>query len=103
MLPQLGAALLGPDPVLDPSPFPESYREVDAADIPPFLILHGSNDSDVPVRHGLALYDVLLRLGVDATLLIHGDADHGSPRFHGGPALAATTAFVHRTPPIPAI
>lgn len=90
---QSGQELLGEEPVLDPSPFLDSYRDLVAAEVPPVLVLHGANDSDVPVSQAFLLYETLLSQQVDVTLLVLGDADHGSPRFHRGVALAATAAF----------
>ncbi|MBO1901773.1 alpha/beta hydrolase [Leucobacter weissii] len=98
---QFGQALLGPDPVLSPSPFLDSYRELVPTDVPPYLIQHGSNDTDVPFSQSLLLYDTLSSQGVPTTLVLHSDADHGSPWFHRGLALDAVSAFVreHSAPP----
>ncbi|TAJ50175.1 MAG: alpha/beta hydrolase [Herbiconiux sp.] len=94
---QAGRQLLGDQPVHSPSAFLDSYRQLDAGDVPPVLILHGSNDSDVPVAQSLLLYDTLRAQGIDVTLLLFGDADHGSPRFHRDVALAATVAFASQS------
>ncbi len=90
--PPRGRELLGPKQGALPSAV---LTDLDAGpSTPPFLILHGSNDSCVDVGHSRDLYEWLRRRGVDATLLLIGDADHGVARFHTGPALALATAFV---------
>ena len=45
-------------------------------DAPPFLILHGEQDTAVPVEQAKDLYQKLLDEGVDATLVIVENADH---------------------------
>ena len=44
---------------------------------PPFLILHGRQDSDMPVRHSLVLADRLRSAGVPVTLVIVDGGRHG--------------------------
>jgi acetyl esterase/lipase len=61
---------------------------------PPFLILHGSGDADVPLRHSIALLQRLHAAGVPATLIeVHG-ADHGLNNPHQQPPPDQITAVV---------
>jgi Esterase/lipase len=48
---------------------------------PPFLILHGNRDSQVPFAQSELLYAALERAGADATLVEIDGADHGSDEF----------------------
>ena len=52
------------------------------ADDPPFLILHGDQDRQVPLEQSRLLHRALRAAGVDATLHVVGGAGHGLP----GPA-----------------
>lgn len=88
-----GAKHLGGSPVLDPTPF-LAASPIDSTRTPPFLILHGSNDSSVPVTHGIELYEHLVAAGAEASLLLLSDGDHGSPLFHEGVALQATRSLI---------
>lgn len=47
---------------------------------PPFLIMHGSDDSTVPVEQSITFNDVLQAAGVDSKLIIIDGAGHGFPR-----------------------
>ena len=49
--------------------------------VPPFLIIHGSNDHTVPHDQGKQLHDALEAKGNDVTLLTIKDADHADLRF----------------------
>lgn len=46
------------------------------SDAPPFLILHGEQDTAVPVEQAQILYQKLLDMNVDATLVLVRNADH---------------------------
>lgn len=51
-------------------------------DDPPFLIMHGDKDNEVPVSQSQVFYDALKKVGVDATLKILKGAGHGfGPKF----------------------
>ncbi len=47
-----------------------------SADDPPFLIIHGDQDSTVPLEQSQALYKALLAAGVEARLIVVKDAGH---------------------------
>ena len=47
------------------------------AGAPPFLILHGDEDEDVPLRHSVRFAQRLRSAGVDTTLIIVHGAGHG--------------------------
>jgi dipeptidyl aminopeptidase/acylaminoacyl peptidase len=51
-----------------------------SVDVPPFLIMHGSDDPVVPVEQSLVFDEALRSAGVDVTLLIIEGAGHGFPR-----------------------
>lgn len=57
---------------------PISYVTKDA---PPFLLLHGTNDHTVPFGQGEAMYEELIRQGVDADLIAIEGADHADLQF----------------------
>lgn len=48
-----------------------------SADDPPFLIMHGDQDRNVPLRQSKLLYDALKEAGVDATFVTIPGAGHG--------------------------
>ena len=58
---------------------PRSYI---GPDTPPFLILHGTADSIVPIHHSEALYQALGEAGVSARFLRVTGADHADWRFY---------------------
>ena len=47
------------------------------ADDPPFLHMHGENDRSVPFNQSALLHAALLNVGVDTTLYMVRNADHG--------------------------
>lgn len=49
--------------------------------VPPFLIIHGTDDHTVPHDQGVQLHDALESKGADVTLLSIKDADHADIRF----------------------
>jgi acetyl esterase/lipase len=77
-------------PAIDPMEIsfpacPESYDsllDMVAPEAPPFLILHGDQDSTVPLgAHGLLLHDALESAGNYARLYVLEGAGHGDPAF----------------------
>lgn len=54
-------------------------------DDPPFLLIHGSQDSVVPVEQSQLMYDRLVEMGVPTQLVIVQNAGH-APIEAGGPA-----------------
>lgn len=55
---------------------------------PPFLIVHGADDGEVPVEQGIALYDALSAAGCDASIDVRPGADH----WFAAPTRGITTA-----------
>ena len=51
-----------------------------SADVPPFLIMHGSEDPVVPVEQSIGFNLALRSFGIDSTLIIIDGAGHGFPR-----------------------
>jgi acetyl esterase/lipase len=47
------------------------------AGLPPFLLVHGNRDTDVPVRQSKRMYRTLLAAKVPATLVVVQNAGHG--------------------------
>ncbi|MDR2020719.1 MAG: alpha/beta hydrolase [Treponema sp.] len=48
---------------------------------PPYMILHGTADTQVPVSESEALYDALQKAGVDADLIIFEGVEHAEAHF----------------------
>jgi acetyl esterase/lipase len=46
------------------------------ADLPPFLLVHGNRDSDVPVSQSKRMYHALQAAGVPSTLVVVKNAEH---------------------------
>jgi acetyl esterase/lipase len=67
------------DPVLAGKASPLTYVTKDA---PPFLILHGQQDSLVPCSHGQMLYEALIAKGVQADLYLLKGTDHAALEFY---------------------
>ena len=62
---------------------PEVYRQASPVamvtkDEPPFLIVHGTADTSVPLVHATAFYDALKAAGVDATLFLIDGGEHNA-------------------------
>lgn len=53
-----------------------------SASSPPFLVMHGAEDSTVPVEQSIAFDAALHAEGVDSTLVVIAGAGHGFPREH---------------------
>jgi acetyl esterase/lipase len=58
--------------------------QVVTGDSPPFLILHGNNDSLVPVFHSERLYKALEKAGAYPEMIIVDNAGHGDASFIQG-------------------
>lgn len=56
------------------------------AGLPPFLLVHGQEDTDVPVAQSKRMYRALLRVGVPATLVVVKDAEHQLKPAGGSPS-----------------
>jgi acetyl esterase/lipase len=65
-------------------------------DDPPFLIVHGSTDCNVPLSQSRALYDALRAAGVDATLVVNEGAGHGGMNWDNEALLTAVDDFFDR-------
>jgi acetyl esterase/lipase len=67
-----------------------------SADDPPFLILHGDKDNVVPLSQSETLYQKLLAVGVQATLVEVQNGDHGFNPVGGvlSPSRAEITAAI---------
>jgi acetyl esterase/lipase len=61
---------------------------------PPFLILHGTADQDVPLRHSVRLAGLLREAHVPATLVRVDGAEHGLDNPRQRPAARSLTATV---------
>jgi len=71
-------ALLGKRPSADPEwakkAMPGTYA---SSDDPPFLIMHGTKDTTVPITQSQTFYQSLIEAGVDATFIPVEGAGHG--------------------------
>ncbi|MBE3584306.1 MAG: alpha/beta hydrolase [Limnochordaceae bacterium] len=65
-------------------------------DDPPFLIVHGKQDRTVPYQQSVIFYDALRRAGVEATLVILPEAQHGGPAFSDPQLLEQIADFFDR-------
>ncbi|MEA2572458.1 MAG: hypothetical protein QOI24_4459 [Acidobacteriota bacterium] len=65
-------------------------------DDPPFLIVHGSTDCNVPLSQSRALYDALVAAGVDATLFVNDGVGHGGMGWDNEALLGIVDAFFDR-------
>lgn len=91
------AQLLGGDPHRVPVPTtasnPTLFIDVET---PPFLIIHGDQDTSIPLAQSRLLFDALVKSNVSAHLhLIHG-ADHFGPAFAAPEINAMLDAFFAR-------
>jgi len=50
------------------------------SEVPPFLIMHGSDDPVMPVEQSIAFDETLRAVDAESTLLIIEGAGHGFPR-----------------------
>lgn len=58
------------------------------SDVPPFLIMHGTDDAVVPVQQSIDFHAALLAAGTDSTLITIEGAGHGFPRSNLPPVRA---------------
>jgi acetyl esterase/lipase len=72
---------------------PISYLGADDAETPPFLILHGDQDHQVPHGQSRLLFEALKGAGVDATFLTLNGEGHDGPGFYGPAAVGAALGF----------
>jgi acetyl esterase/lipase len=61
-----------------------------------FLIMHGSNDCNVPLSQSRALDDALRAAGVDSTLIVNEGAGHGGMNWSNESLLRDVDAFFDR-------
>jgi acetyl esterase/lipase len=88
----LGAPVLeNPDKAAAASPL--SYI---TPDDPPFLIVHGKQDRTVPYQQSVLFRDALRRAGVEATLILLPEAQHGGAAFNGPELLDQVADFFDR-------
>jgi dipeptidyl aminopeptidase/acylaminoacyl peptidase len=48
---------------------------------PPYMILHGTADTQVPVSESEMLYDALQKVGVDSDLIVFEGVEHAEAHF----------------------
>jgi acetyl esterase/lipase len=60
---------------------------------PPFLLLHGTHDTTVPLEHGEMMYKALLASGADAQLVIVENAGHADRHFYQKPIWEIISGF----------
>jgi acetyl esterase/lipase len=77
-------ALLGPAPTTAALAAASPVTYV-TPDDPPFLILHGDQDTTVPLSQSVILHEALLAAGVPATLVVVRNAGHGFKPVGGNP------------------
>jgi acetyl esterase/lipase len=58
--------------------YPDLTRLV-TKNTPPFLILHGTEDKEVPLEHGKLLHNAIEKAGVDVEMVILEGAEHTDP------------------------
>lgn len=73
---------------------PVSYVTKDA---PPFLLLHGTDDHTVPFSQGEAMYEELVKHGVETDLIAIEGADHADLQFFQKEIWDLITEFFQRT------
>lgn len=71
------------------------YYQVSEND-PPFLIIHGDQDTQVPVEHSLRLHERLKAVGVRSELIVLPGAGHGGRDFDSPQVHIAIRAFLRR-------
>ena len=76
--------VFGAESAADPAPARASPITYASPDDPPFLIIHGERDDEVPPSRSRELYERLRAAGVPVTLLLVKNAGHGL-RETGGP------------------
>jgi acetyl esterase/lipase len=63
---------------------------------PPFLILHGTDDTTVPIVHGQMMYDALVKNNVDARFIALKGEGHAGPQFFQQPLWDIIAGFFTR-------
>lgn len=82
--------LLGPNP--DQQLVEQLSNEMQVTDqTPPTFIVHGTNDSGVPVQNSLQFYNALLKNGVPAEMHLFQDGPHGFGLAPDDPQLSTWT------------
>lgn len=74
-----------------------SLLDTISADMVPSLILHGSEDSLVPVSHSEKIYEHMQAMGVDSSLYIVEGADHADIKFFQPEVKKLVLDFLNRT------
>lgn len=67
-----------------------------SGDAPPFLILHGDNDSVVPIRQSETLYERLMTNRTDATFYTVTGGTHGDDLFYQDDCMKKMIEFLNR-------
>jgi dipeptidyl aminopeptidase/acylaminoacyl peptidase len=60
---------------------------------PPFLLLHGTEDKDVPFEHSEIIYNALLKKGIEAHLVGLTGEGHAGPQFFQRPLWDIIASF----------
>lgn len=63
---------------------------------PPFMILHGEEDTTVPITQSEAFYEKLQEKGVDSTFYLLKNAGHGDDGFYQNNVLETVNQFLKR-------
>lgn len=100
-----GAKLLG----MTPRDHPALARQTStlyqvSKDDPPFLIIHGDKDTQVPLEQSQRLHAALVAAGVPSELIVLPGAGHGGAAFSTPAIKASIRAFLNRSlnAPVPA-
>jgi acetyl esterase/lipase len=64
---------------------------------PPFLIIHGTEDTTIPVHHGEMMYEALVRNKVDARFIALKGEEHAGPQFFQQPLWDIIAEFFTKT------
>ncbi len=93
-----GAKLLG----VTPRDRPDLARQTStlyhvSKDDPPFLIIHGDKDQQVPLEQSQRLHAALVASGVPSELIVLPGAGHGGPAFSTPEIKQSIRAFLQRS------
>ena len=85
-----------------PDDIPEIYEKATPStylhkDVPPFLIMHGSEDTTVPMVQNDLFYEDLVKCGIRADYYIIEGATHGSPHFYQPEIKALVLDFLNKS------
>lgn len=75
--------------------FPDTAAKVNK-DTPPFFLVHGTKDSQVPYSQSVRMYDALQKANIPSDLLLIEGADHADPRFYSDEVKKQILAFLDR-------